>query len=106
MTTFNDKEKAAENKFAHDKELEFKAHARAHKLLGLWAAGKMGFSGAAAEDYANSLAADTDLLKSGLLFDKIKGDLLAKNVLISDHDIRAELHRLEMLARQQINGQQ
>ncbi len=103
MTAFDDKEKAAENKYAHDQELDFKVHARAHKLLGLWAAGKMGLSGLVAEEYANSLIT-LDLAKTNPrhLFEKIRGDLLAKDVHMSDHDIHAEMHRLEGLARKQV----
>jgi hypothetical protein len=105
MTTFDDKEKAAENKYAHDKEQEFKVHARAHKLLGLWAAGKMGLSGAQAEEYA-ALIVTVDMAKANPqhLFKKIKNDLFDKNVHISDHDIHAEIHRLEELAKQQVHG--
>lgn len=55
MTTFNDRENAYENKFAHDEELQFKATARRNKLLGLWAAGLMGKSGDAAEAYAKTV---------------------------------------------------
>jgi hypothetical protein len=58
MSTFDKREDAYENKFAHDEELQFKAVARAHSLLGLWAAEKLGKSGAAAEDYAKGLVAE------------------------------------------------
>ena len=51
MTTFDEREKAFENKFEHDMELQFKARARSNKLLGLWAAGLLGKSGEAAEAY-------------------------------------------------------
>ncbi len=103
MTTFDDKEKAAENKYAHDRELEFRVHARAHKLLGLWVAGKIGLSGAAAEEYAATIVT-ADLAKSNPkhLFEKIKTDLVAKKINLSDHDINAEIHRLEHLAHQQV----
>jgi hypothetical protein len=52
MTTFNDREKAFENKFAHDEEMQFRAMARANKLLGLWAASLLGKTGADADAYA------------------------------------------------------
>ena len=55
MTTFDDREQAFEAKFAHDEEMQFKAQARCNKLLGLWAAEKMGKSGADAEDYAKTV---------------------------------------------------
>jgi hypothetical protein len=104
MTTFDDKEKAAENKYVQDKETEFKVHARAHKLLGLWAAGKMGLFGAAAEAYAASIVM-ADFTAPHHLFEKIRNDLLSNAVHISDHDIHMEIHRLEHLARQQVVGE-
>ena len=55
MTTFDEREKAFENKFEHDMELQFKARARSNKLLGLWAAGLMGKSGEAAEAYGRDI---------------------------------------------------
>src|SRR5512132_1877072 len=55
MTTFDKREEGFEKKFAHDEELKFKATARRNKLLGLWAAGKLGLSGADAEAYAKEV---------------------------------------------------
>ena len=55
MTTFDDREKAFENKFEHDMELQFKARARKNKMLGLWAAGLMGKTGDDAEAYARDI---------------------------------------------------
>ena len=52
MTTFDDRKNAFENKFAHDAEMQFKAHARSNKMLGLWAASLLGKSGAEADAYA------------------------------------------------------
>ena len=54
MTTFDDRENAFENKFAHDAEMQFKADARRNKLLGIWAAELLGKTGADAEDYAKA----------------------------------------------------
>jgi hypothetical protein len=106
MTTFDDKEKAAENKYAHDKELEFKIHARAHKLLGLWAAGKMGLSGALAEEYATSIVtAGFAGAAPHTLFEQVKTDLWAKDIHLTDNDIKAEMHRLEHIAREQLVGE-
>ena len=105
MTTFDDKEKVAENKYAHDKETQFIIHARAHKLLGLWAAGKMGLSGSAAEEYANTVVvADLNPTAHHHAFEKVRNDLLAREVHVTDHDIKAEMHRLEHVAREQIAG--
>ena len=55
MTTFDKREEGFEKQFAHDEELRFKATARRNKLLGQWAAEKLGLSGAAADDYAKSV---------------------------------------------------
>ena len=55
MTTFDDRESAFENKYAHDEEMKFKAQARANKLLGLWAADLLGKSGEDAENYAKEV---------------------------------------------------
>ena len=61
MTTFDEREKAFEKKFEHDQDLQFKTTARKNKLLGLWAAGLMGKSGADAEAYAKEIVvADLD----------------------------------------------
>ncbi|MGH6863894.1 MAG: ATPase inhibitor subunit zeta, partial [Methylocella sp.] len=55
MTTFDEREHAFEAKLAHDEELKFKARARRDKRLGLWAAGQLGKTGVAAEDFASRL---------------------------------------------------
>lgn len=84
-----DREKAYENKFAHDAELKFKAEARRNKLLGLWAAEKMGISGEDAEAYAKEvIAADFEEAGDEDVFRKVRGDFDAKNIAISDEDIR------------------
>ena len=58
MTTFDKREEGVEKKFAHDEELKFKAMARRNKLLGLWAAAKLGITGPAADAYAQEVVAD------------------------------------------------
>src|ERR1700758_4063918 len=55
MTTFDERERGFENKFAHDQETEFKAVARRNRMLGLWAAGLMGLEGAHVEEYAKAV---------------------------------------------------
>ena len=87
--SMDDREKGFERKFAHDEELMFKANARRAKLVGLWAAEKMGLSGAEADAYAKSVVV-ADLAEAGEedLFRKIRGDLDAKKVQQSDHQIR------------------
>jgi len=89
MTTFDKREEAFEKKFAHDEELRFKATARRNKMLGLWAAEKLGLSGAAAETYAKEVvAADFEEAGDDDVFRKIRKDFDAKNVAQSDHQIR------------------
>jgi hypothetical protein len=103
MSTFDKREEAFENKFAHDEELLFKALARANKLVGLWAAEKLGKAGAAAEDYANGLvsndvAAHAD---SGILA-QIHKDFVAAGVDQSEHQIARHFEEFRVLARQQL----
>jgi len=89
MSTFDKREEGFENKFAHDEELRFKAHARRNKLVGLWAADKLGFTGAAAETYAASIVtADLDRPGSDGVFVKLRKDFDDKGVAQSDHQIR------------------
>lgn len=104
MTTFDERESAFENKFAHDEELQFKVNARRNKLLGLWAAGQMGLTGDAAADYAKSVvkadfeeAGDHDVLR------KVAGDLSAKGLSVSEADIRSQMDVLLVEAKSQIS---
>jgi hypothetical protein len=95
MTTFDKREENFEKKFAHDEELRFKATARRNKLLGLWAAEKLGFSGAEAEAYAKSVVT-ADFAEAGEddVFRKIRADFDAKKVAQSDHQIRRTMDEL------------
>ena len=87
MTTFDKREEAFEQQFAHDEELRFKATARRNKLLGLWAAEKLGLTGAEAESYAKSLV--TSEIEPGAhdIAGRILKDFAAKGVAQSDHQI-------------------
>jgi hypothetical protein len=89
MTTFEERQKGFERKFAHDEELKFKATARRNRLLGLWAAGEMGIAGDAAQAYAREVV-KADLAEPGEedVFRKIRADFDAKGVNQSDHQIR------------------
>ena len=105
MSTFDEREKGFERKFAHDSELEFKAMARRNKLLGLWAAEKMGLSGADADEYAKSVVkADFQEAGDEDVFRKVKADLDAKGATVSEHQIRREMEDLLTTARQQIQS--
>ncbi|MBT0956578.1 DUF1476 domain-containing protein [Alphaproteobacteria bacterium KMM 3653] len=76
MSTFENREAAFENKFAHDAEMQFKAEARRNKLLGLWAAGLMGKAGADAEAYAKEvIASDFEEAGDEDVYRKVSGDL-------------------------------
>ncbi|MEZ5956306.1 MAG: DUF1476 domain-containing protein [Hyphomonadaceae bacterium] len=92
MSQFDDRKRAQETKFQLDQELEFKAQARRAKLVGLWAAGQMGLSEEAAADYAKSVVV-ADLEEAGVedLFRKLRADLDAHAVQLSDHQIRAKM---------------
>jgi hypothetical protein len=95
MSGFDKREEGFENKFAHDEEMRFKAHARRNKLAGLWAAEKLGLSGAAAESYANEVVTvDLDKPDSDGVFRKLRHDFDAKGVAQSDHQIRHALDEL------------
>ena len=104
MTTFDKREEAFEQKFAHDEELRFKAAARRDKLLGLWAAEKMGLTGAAAEDYAKSVVvADLELPGDEDLVAKILGDFVKARVDQSEHQIRRQADEFLSVAVEQID---
>ncbi len=103
MTTFDDRENAFENKFAHDAEMQFRATARRNKLTGLWAAGLLGLSGDAAAEYALSVvqadfeeAGDEDVLR------KLAADLAGKADAAT---IRAKLDEMAPVAKAQLMGE-
>lgn len=105
MSGFEDRKKAQEGKFAHDQELLFKANARRNKLLGLWAAGKMGITGPEADAYAMDVVrSDFEEAGDEDVFRKVKGDLDAKNAGISEHQIRREMTDLLQVAIEQIRA--
>jgi hypothetical protein len=89
MTTFDKRKEGFESKFAHDEELRFKATARRNKLLGLWAAEKLGKEGDDAQAYAREvIRADMQEAGDEDVFRKIRGDFDAAGVNQSDHQIR------------------
>ncbi len=105
MTTFDKRQEGFENKFAHDEELRFKATARRNKLLGLWAAEKMGLSGVDAEAYAKDVVkADFEEAGEEDVFRKIRKDFDAKSVGQSDHQIRRHMDELMAEAVAQIQA--
>ena len=95
MSTFDKREDSFEKKFAHDEELRFKANARRDKLLGLWAAEKLGKTGADAEAYAKQVVgADLEEPGDADVFRKIRKDFDAAGVAQSDHQIRRTMEEL------------
>jgi hypothetical protein len=105
MSGFDKRREGYESKFAHDQDLKFKATARRNKLIGLWAAEKMGLSGTAADDYAKEVVkADFEEAGEEDVFRKIRRDFDAKKLNISDHQIRREMEDLMTTAVEQIQG--
>ncbi len=103
MTTFDDRENAFEAKFAHDAEMVFKAEMRRNKLVGLWAAGLLGKTGAAADAYAAEIvAADMEKPGSEDVVARLAADLAGK---ASADEIRAKLAEMLPVAKAQIAGQ-
>ena len=103
MTTFDDRERAFETKFAHDEEMKFRITARRNRLLGEWAARQMGLSEAETESYAKDVvradfeeAGDEDVIR------KVLGDLTAAGVECEDSKIREAIRQKEVEARRQI----
>ncbi len=100
MTTFDDRESAFENKFAHDEEMKFKAEARRNKLLGLWAAELLGKTGADADAYAKEVVL-SDFEEAGHedVVRKVAGDL---GDLADADTIRGKMDELLRVAKEQL----
>jgi hypothetical protein len=106
MSSFDERESSFENKFKHDKELEFKATARRNKLLGLWAANLLGIHGAEAETYAKSVV-KADMEKPGDqdVVDKVLADFKERGVDMSEHRLRKQMTELLAAAVAQIKSE-
>lgn len=103
MSQFDKREEGFEKRFALDEEQKFKANARRNKLLGLWAAEKLGLTGADADAYAKEVVmADFEEAGDDDVFRKIRKDLDAKNVAQSDHQIRRTMDELMAKAAAEI----
>ena len=102
MSTFDDRERAFEAKFAHDMDMQFKAVARRNKLLGLWAAGLLGKTGQAAEDYAmDVIRADFEEAGHEDVFRKVATDLIG---IADEGTIRAQMDTFLSQAKAQLGG--
>ncbi len=106
MTTFDDREKAYERKFAHDQELRFYDESRRNKMLAEWAAPKLGLTGAAVEDYIKAVR-KADLAQKGDddVFAKLREDFDKKGVAIADAEIRKTMRDLLDQAVREIEGE-
>ena len=103
MTTFADREKEFETRFKHDQEFRFKATARRNRLLGLWAAQRMGLAGAEADAYAREVvAAEFEPGGDKHVIDKVVADLAAKGHSITPAQVRFELEHFAEQAKQQL----
>ena len=103
MTTFDKREEGFERKFALDEELKFKAEARRNRLLGLWAAEKLGITGDAAVGYANETVASA-FAEGGekAIVARVAADLSAKGVM--EDAIRAQMTELMVMAIAQVRA--
>ena len=103
MATFDDREKGFEQKYKHDKELEFKINARRNKLLGLWAAKEQGIADSEADAYAKAVVmADFDKPGDDDVVQKVLGDFKQKGLEMSEHRVRKHMTELLETARQQV----
>lgn len=106
LSGFEKRERAEEGKFALDQELRFKANARRNKLLGLWAAEKLGRSGEAAAAYAVEVVkSDFEAPGDEDVFRKVKGDLEAAGVAITDHQLQRQMAELMETAVTQVRSE-
>jgi hypothetical protein len=105
MTTFDKREEGFEKKFAHDEELRFKATARRNRLLGHWAAEKLGLTGDEAAAYAKEVVmSDFEEAGDEDVFRKVRKDFNAKGVDQSDHQIKRTMEELLGQAIEQIKA--
>jgi hypothetical protein len=103
MTTFDDREKGFETKFARDQELAFRIAARRNRLLGAWAAEKLGLTQEEADAYGKAVvqadfeeAGDEDVIR------KVFGDLTAAGIDVSEQEVRRALEERNVEARRQL----
>jgi hypothetical protein len=105
MSTFDKREEGFEKKFALDAEQKFKAEARRNKLLGLWAAEKLGMTDEAANDYARTVvAADFEEAGDADVVRKVIGDFTAKGIAITEAELRVKMDELMAKAAIQVKA--
>lgn len=105
MSEINKREEGFEKKFALDEEQKFKAEARRNRLLGLWAAEKLGISGDAAMTYAKEVvAADFEEAGDADVLRKVAADFASKNVTVTEQAIRAKMSELLAVAAAEVKA--
>jgi len=105
MTTFDDRQRGFESKFALDQEQEFKAGARRNRMLGHWAAGLMGLEGANIDDYAKAVVrSDFELPGDEDVLRKVFEDLKGAGVAVTEAEVRMKMDGLLAQAREQIRS--
>ncbi|MGE5512670.1 MAG: DUF1476 domain-containing protein [Bacteroidota bacterium] len=106
MTTFDERERAFEKKFALDQDFKFRAEARRNKLLAEWAGAKLGITGPALEDYLKAVR-KADLAQKGDddVFQKVRKDFADKGLSVPDSEIRKAMHDFLTQAVAQIEGE-
>ena len=98
MSTFNEREKSFEKKFAHDEELQFKVSARKNKYLGQWASQILGYDQEKEKEYIQAvIMSDFEEAGDEDVFRKLKADLADHN--ISDEEIRKKMNELNEKAK-------
>lgn len=103
MSSMKDREKAFENKYAHDAEMTFKANARKNRLLGTWAAELMGMTGDEVAEYAKSVViADLQEAGDGDVFRKVMGDFKDRAVAVTETELRAKMTEFLAEAQRQV----
>jgi hypothetical protein len=102
VTTFDDRERAFENQFAHDEEVRFRIRARRNRAVAHWASAKLGKDGAIAMAYADDIVAEgVSGSDDAMLAQRIANDLAAAGQSVQVADVRAEMDRLLTVAMQQ-----
>ena len=105
MSTFDKREEGFELKFAHEEEVRFKARARRNKMLGLWAAERLGLDAAAADAYSKEIVmADFEGTGDDAVFLRLRRDFDAKSVAQSDHQIRRTMEELTAKAIEDVKA--
>ena len=105
MTSFDEREKGFERKFAHDEELSFKANALRNKMLGMWAAERLGKSGEEAAQYAKDIVmVDFEAEGDQDVIGKLLKDFYNAEIHITEAEITVEMERLLPIAQKQIVG--